>query len=275
MPVDRPIILFGSSLNPPTKAHKALISHMIESTKDQNPRPLIVIAPVYKHILSKPDLADYSARLHLTQKQFEKEIAEGLVMVSNIEEIVNKHHNPDPTKQTYSCGTVDVLRYIKDHPELFPGADVKHLSFMLGGDTYKDFLGGLWKEAENIIELCEHFHVFGRDGAEPLAPTEVCNQAIVNADSIQEMSKALVRKEKLSKISAKLETTGNADKFIMHHSVIKDTHIQNLSSTKVRNDREQLLLGVEEPVLNLMMSSYPELYNSSIEHGKQSKKLKN
>lgn len=261
----RPIVFFGSSLNPPTKAHLALVQHMIEAAKNQDPKPVIVLAPVYKHIFSKPDLADFEPRVKLTQVQFEDEIKNGDVIVSNIEEVVYEHmraeeaakQGVDPATVKFSCGSVDVLDYIKKHPELFPDCDVNHISLMLGGDTYNDFVGGKWKDAEKIIGLCDVIHVFDRDGVKPTAPKAVVTAARNGADA--------ARLAKLDKI----EVAAVDQKFAFHEGVIKDPEIQQISSTKVRNDINHAIKGVTDTVLGAIRTHFPEIYKSTLEETKK------
>ena len=46
------IVFFGSSLNPPTIAHVAMVKALIEYYED-DPNVTIMIAPVFQHIASK------------------------------------------------------------------------------------------------------------------------------------------------------------------------------------------------------------------------------
>lgn len=263
----RPIIFFGSSLNPPTKAHLALVQYMIEQAKNQDPKPIIVLAPVYKHMFSKPDLVDFGPRVKLTEAQFKTEIANGDVIVSDIEEVVYRDMQQkmaapgqDPNTVKASCGTVDVLQYMKDHPGVIPNGDVNHISLMLGGDTYNDFVGGKWKDAERIIDLCDTIHVFDRDGLMPADPQTVVIHAREAADD--------VRREKLAKIETTLlvsESFRFGGKFKLHRDAIIDPDIQRISSTNIRNDIAHAIKGLVDDVLKLMRDEYHHLFKSTRE----------
>lgn len=156
----RPIIFFGASFNPPTKAHLALVEYIIKTMKVRVPKPIILLAPVYQHIFSKPGLVDFDPRLKLTALQFKQAIESGDVIVSDIEaRVYNASGSEAP------CGTVDTLAYIKAHPDEFPGCNVNDISLMLGGDTYHDLIDGKWKDTEKLIDQCHHIHVFERNHA--------------------------------------------------------------------------------------------------------------
>lgn len=256
----RPIVFFGSSFNPPTKAHLALVRYMLELSKNDVPRPIIVLAPVYKHMFSKPDLVDFEPRLHLTQTQFRQEIADGNVLVSDIEGVVYRSMQQqqvapgqDPSTVKVRCGTVDILQYIKDHPGIIPDGDVNHISLILGGDTYNDFLSGKWKNAEHIMQLCDAIHVFGRDGVMPNLPPILTANARQDADDARNIA--------LDRIQAVLPNTA----FIFHADAITDPSIQGISSTKIRNDIQHAVTGVVADVLALMRERYHDLFKSTRE----------
>lgn len=157
------ILFFGSSLNPPTLAHRAMVDQMLKL----HPDALIVLAPVYQHIfMNKPALIDYSHRLAMARLAFEDLIREKKLILSEVEKLTfDAMKARQKAGEGVNVGTVDVLHYMKKHPEQFPEGDVHHISLVLGGDAYNDLVGGKWKEPETLLALVDKVYGFDR-GAE-------------------------------------------------------------------------------------------------------------
>jgi nicotinic acid mononucleotide adenylyltransferase len=181
----RPLIYFGSSFNPITGAHLAMLEHLIREANQQDPRPIIMLAPVFKHMFSKPDLIGYEPRLAKTQKAVDELIAklkeeniqidEGDILVKNIDEIVfNDVRKKDPKA---SSGTWTVIRYLKEHADEF-GIDPEQVRMALGNDTYEDLFSGLWSEELKIYEAVQHFYVFDRDMKPILEPKQIRDKVL-------------------------------------------------------------------------------------------------
>lgn len=196
----RPLIFFGASFNPPTLAHRAIVDYLLAAY----PGSLIMLAPVYQHRFNaKSELVDFKDRLEMTRLAFPE------LTVSEIEKTVHELHPEDA-----DLGTVDVLEYMKAHPEDFEG-DVNHISLVLGADTFNDFFSGKWKNAEHILELVDAIHAFERKGL-----------TLVPSDSPK----------------VKLEL-----------GAIQDPKIQVLSSTRIREDENFARAGVHPKVFDYMM----------------------
>jgi nicotinate (nicotinamide) nucleotide adenylyltransferase len=203
----KPIVFFGASMNPPTLAHRAMVDHMIKL----RPEALIVLAPVYKHIYrEKSPLMDYRARVKMTRLAFQDLILEGKALVSEVERLTVESTGS-------SVGTVDVLAYMKSHPESVPEGEVDHISLILGGDSYEDFFAGKWKNAEGILASVDKIYGFDR-GSE--------HRLIAHHSKVE------------------IESTRGA---------ITDPKIQAISSTRIRASLAYAESGVLHPdVLNYM-----------------------
>jgi nicotinate-nucleotide adenylyltransferase len=145
----KPLVFFGGSFNPPTLAHRAMADHVLKL----RPEAEIMVAPVFHHrFVAKSNLADYQHRLVMTRLAFPD------LTVSEIEKTVF-----EASATGADLGTIDTLEYIKFHAHPFDG-DVNHLSLILGGDAYQDFISGKWKRADKILDIVDHLYVFQRNG---------------------------------------------------------------------------------------------------------------
>lgn len=261
----RPIIFFGASFNPITHAHLDIIKYLIKSTLTLNPRPIVLLAPVYSHILNKAGLADFESRLEMIKLSIEylrqALMLEGIVVdshdiiISRIEEETYQIKSKEPQEHSGSLvvGTFDVLTVLRKKAEEFNG-DGNALSLVLGNDTYEDFLGGIWQKADQIMDLCHSIHVFDRDNASVSSPMTIVQDAIKNSSDSGE------RLERLHQILQKLQEPKAQKIFVFHLGAISEPH-RSASSTAVRQNLE----GAEKSVVSSVfeyLKQHPEIYKS-------------
>lgn len=147
------VLIFGSSMNPPTIAHQKIIESFVNLKEFDE----IIVLPVYKHIYSsKSGLLEYEVRMEMTKLAFENY---DIVKVLELEKLVFlqllKENGDDATK--FKCGTYDILSYIRNNN---PDID---LHIIVGGDAYFDICDGKWRMSDQLPKMAK-FHVIQRDG---------------------------------------------------------------------------------------------------------------
>jgi len=263
--MSRPLIYFGSSFNPITVAHLAMLEHLIKETSKENPRPMIMLAPVFKHLFSKPALIEYEPRIDKTKEAvadlLKKLNFEGLavyaddVIVSDIDRIVyNDVHQKNPDA---SSGTWTVIKYLQDHAPDF-GIDPQQIRMVLGNDTYEDLVGGQWLEPINIFKACQFFYVFDRDKQPILEPLEII-QKIKNNGSAPPENLSLIEAYWLN---------NSAEKIIRCKGLIP-SEFSGVSSTKVRELFSEAKKYLVEPVLDFILEY--KLYDWAKNHTQEVK----
>lgn len=152
---------FGSSFNPPTKAHVGILKWLAtlkvttfqnENTNDETSTlPITVLAaPVYKHAFAatqrtKSNMPAFDDRKKMTEIALaqESDAYRTKIEVSNIEKIVaNAPASKDAHK---TVGTFDVIRHLQKTHEntlIIP---------VLGEDTFQDIKAGKWKNSKALL----------------------------------------------------------------------------------------------------------------------------
>ena len=184
--------IYGLSANPPTIAHRNIVSHLCS----QRIFDEIWILPVYQHIFdSKKNLESYEHRMAMCEISLTDITGTGhyakendtLVRISNLEKVVYNasqmpvdscvsvldHRNSEKkrdesaqsvehstkslsNKKLSRVGTIDILEYVN---ALYPNIE---WNLILGTDTYRDLIGGKWKRADEILQIAK-LHVFCRE----------------------------------------------------------------------------------------------------------------
>jgi nicotinic acid mononucleotide adenylyltransferase len=131
----RKIGIFGTSVNPPTNGHIAIVNFFA----NQNIFDEIWVHPVYEHMFSsKRSLQSFEHRMNLSHLAFDR-ISNSLCKVrvmtteKDLNEIVEKSSTP------YRVGTIDILEYLRGKEKS------SEFSLILGADTYRDLISGRWK----------------------------------------------------------------------------------------------------------------------------------
>jgi len=91
---------------------------------------------------SKKSMSSYEDRVAMCKISMEDTAqSECKVRVMMLEKYAAEHYEAKESKE-YRVGTVDIIDYIN---EQCPGLD---LSLVLGTDTFRDLIGGKWKDSD-------------------------------------------------------------------------------------------------------------------------------
>lgn len=146
----RVICLFGSSVDPPTKAHVEIIRYLANSAKYDE----VWLLPVYKHIYdSKSDQALFEQRVQMCK------LALGDIKgaeVKTTEKELYDVYGSKPLSAAEKLGTADLLVHLTTK---YPG-DKFH--FVMGADSFRSFCDGRWK-LDGMINNLAQLEVVQRD----------------------------------------------------------------------------------------------------------------
>lgn len=135
------VAVFGLSANPPTgnSGHRGIVNFLAQSGMFDE----VWVVPVYQHMYSsKKSMAPYEDRVTMCKISMEDTSQSTCqVRVMMLEKYAAEHYEANESKD-YRVGTVDIIDYIN---EKCPGLD---LSLVLGTDTFRDLVGGKWKQSE-------------------------------------------------------------------------------------------------------------------------------
>lgn len=146
------ICLFGSSFNPPTKAHVEILKYFLRSGKFDE----VWLVPVYKHIYaSKSNLELFEDRYNMCSLAIDG--IDGLKLVDVEKTVYNSINGPikDQSKLK-KVGTIDLLSFLKKT------YSENNFHFIMGADAYVDLCQGKWKNGDQIPKMA-HLEVVQRD----------------------------------------------------------------------------------------------------------------
>jgi hypothetical protein len=224
---------------------------MIKEAQKKTPRPIIMLAPVFWHILSKPDLAKYEPRIEMTQKGLDHLLAElkaeGITVDPS--DVVVSRIDEDAYNASQVTGTLPVLKFMIDNKEKYD-IDPNDISLVLGNDTYEDILGGVWNKAEEILGLCKNVYVFDRDNKPVLDPMAAVEKAETFCQSKPAEGFIATRIARLPAVKAKVASLPD-DYFVIQKGAVREEY-RTTSSTGIRNNYETAKQGVAVAVLEYM-----------------------
>ena len=155
----RKIALFGSSLNPPTLAHVAIVEYFAKLF-DQ-----VWVMPVYTHAYSSKasSLESFPHRFAMSEIAF-KHVRNA--KVKRTEEEVCAAFFGNNQRNDIVPGTCDVVEFImKENAASSSESMPLDVHLILGADTYADLLNGKWKNGDRLQKLVT-VHRVHRDGLE-------------------------------------------------------------------------------------------------------------
>lgn len=220
------IALFGLSGNPPTGlgGHQGVVRALVRSSLYDE----VWVLPVYRHMFcSKRELIPFEYRVEMCLLCFEPESsAQCAVRVLPLEKEVHEHLSSQHG-QSFSCGTIDIIDYLKDK---IPDST---FTLVLGSDTFADLCNGKWKQSERILSEVK-ITVFNRMGL----PTNVSidyrnitnitmsapNVTLLNVESLTDVSSTIVRSLLLAANSTEMIIDGN----VLHPDVLRYIQTHNL-----------------------------------------------
>ncbi len=187
-------LVFGSSMNPPSPAHKQMILEAIKELQKKYPGVAIEVTllPVFSHVSAEKQgeniMRPYEDRLEMTRslaceltRDFEKEGIKNVTFnVSNKEEelaktslderkyapIRFKDHDSSKNRQTPAATAVEYLsEFLQENPE-------DMLFYVVGDDNGQQILDGLWADTERLSQTIDGLIIAPRPPKKELGQTK-------------------------------------------------------------------------------------------------------
>ena len=199
--VPKLVLIFGLSANPPTGmgGHAGIVQWAASSLKIDIPNDTapaeafenvsvseVWVLPVYRHAFrNKSNLQAFEHRMAMAKLAFENLPGlQGRVLVKDYErQLAQRHaHREERGAGQERLGSIDLIEMLQDE---FP-----QLQFVLafGGDTYRDYIRGLWKGGRKLEErvplvVIPRSGVPGIEGSEESSPqlTDVSSTEVRNS----------------------------------------------------------------------------------------------
>ena len=161
----RTVGIFGSSVNPPTQAHVAIVSYFADIFD------AVWMLPVYSHPYStKRSLETFDHRVAMSRAAF-SELPK--VEVKRTEEAVyeafcrkrgNVHESGDGVDAPEVPVTYDVISHIVDDLRSSSDANEKvEIHLIVGLDNFRDIVALKWKKVPELVGILSGIHVVDRD----------------------------------------------------------------------------------------------------------------
>lgn len=149
--------IFGTSANPPTKAHRNIIAFLASLHEFDE----ILVLPVYEHMFEQKR-CDSMGKMSVNNSSFEDRLAMAQlnfssistsIVVSDMERQCCYHAMKENGQNGQRAGTAELLDFMKTNDKI--SGDVVEYSLALGSDTFIDLMDHKWKRSKDVIDNVE------------------------------------------------------------------------------------------------------------------------
>jgi nicotinic acid mononucleotide adenylyltransferase len=149
--------IFGTSANPPTKAHRNIIAFLASLNEFDE----ILVLPVYEHMFQQKR-CDSNGKMSVNISSFEDRLAMAQlnfscistsVVVSDMERQCFYHAMEENGQKGQRAGTAELLDFMKMNDKIC--GDVVEYCLVLGSDTFIDLMDYKWERSKDVISNVE------------------------------------------------------------------------------------------------------------------------
>jgi nicotinic acid mononucleotide adenylyltransferase len=149
--------IFGTSANPPTKAHRNIITFLASLNEFDE----ILVLPVFEHMFEQKrcdskgnmsvNVSSFEDRLAMAQLNFS--CISTSVVVSDMERQCFYHSMKENGQKRQRAGTAELLDFMKMNDKIC--GDIVEYCLVLGSDTFIDLMDYKWERSKDVIDNVE------------------------------------------------------------------------------------------------------------------------